>query len=88
MNKKVKVTMTLPPAEYAVGDQVAESDSLSFSGWVAAKIRSEARQKFNIDLDNVSEADREKILSWIDAQNGKKRKKGRRKSRKKVVSKG
>lgn len=69
MSKKVKVTLTLPQDLYAVGDQIAKhQDKESLSAWIRAKIRSDARNDFGLDLDNPTPADREKIERWVEEQ--------------------
>lgn len=78
MSKKVKVTLTLPEDAYAVGDKIAEKHKTKLAAWIWAKIRTEARKEFNLDLDNPTPEDELKISAWIDEQTKKKRKHAKR----------
>ena len=71
MSSKVKVTTSLPEAEYAVGDKLSGGN---LSAWIAKKIRVEAREKYGIDLDNLKPGDEAKIAKWISENTEKKRK--------------
>lgn len=80
--RKDKITFNLPPEYYAAGEKLAEDDNASLSIWTERQIRIRARERYGIDLDNPSEADRAKLSKWIDDLSVKKKRKPTRKQAK------
>jgi hypothetical protein len=84
MNRKAKVTFTLPPDVYAVGDQIAEKNNTTLSGWVWAQIRVKAREELGVDIDNPTPEQKEIIAKWMLQQTTKKRRHAAKKAGKGV----